>query len=168
MYAKHREGLMFKKAVLVIVCALFVYSLCYAYPQDHSKLLTVQDVEKVTGRTGVKLIPKNPMKGAGGDLNFALADETILVIAAIQKAEMYETWKKQEGFFYAEVLGIGNAAFEGPSIGEARYILIFKKGKTAVSLSSFFDMKAGGDPFLSQDQLRALAKIVTLRLNSDL
>ena len=32
-----------------------------------------------------------------GDLNFALADETILVIAAIQKAEMYETWKKQEG-----------------------------------------------------------------------
>ena len=74
---------------------------------------------------------------------------------------------KSRKVFYAEVLGIGNAAFEGPSIGEARYILIFKKGKTAVSLSSFFDMKAGGDPFLSQDQLRALAKIVTLRLNSN-
>jgi hypothetical protein len=157
---------MFKKAILVIFCALFAYSLCYADPQDPSKLLTVQDVEKVTDRTGVKLVPKNPMKGAGGDLNFALADETILVIAAIQKAEMYETWKKQEGFFHAEVPGIGDAAFEGPSIGEARYLLIFKKGKTAVSLSSFFNMKAGGDPFLSQNQLRALAKIVTLRLDS--
>lgn len=155
---------MFKKAPMVIFCALFVYSLCYAFPEDPEKLLTTNDVEKVTGRTGVKLIPKNPMKGAGGDLNFALADETILVIAAVQKAEMYETWKEQEGFFHADVSGIGDEAFEGPSIGKARYILIFKKGETAISLSSFFNMREGGDPFLSQEQLRELAKIMVSRL----
>jgi hypothetical protein len=104
------------------------------------------------------------MKGAGGDLNFALADETILVIAAVQKAEMYETWKEQEGFFHADVSGIGDEAFEGPSIGKARYVLIFKKGETAISLSSFFNMMEGGDPFLSQEQLRELAKIMVSRL----
>jgi len=126
--------------------------------------LTVSDVEKVTGRTGVKLIPKNPVKGAGGDLNFALADDTILVIAAVQKAEMYDAWKQQDGFFHADVSGIGDEAFEGPGIGKARYILIFKKGRTAVSLSSFFNMDVGGDPFLNQEQLRELAKLMVSRL----
>lgn len=158
------EGPMLKKTVSFIFCLFFVGSLSNTHPEDLEKLLTVKDVEKVTGRTGVKLIPKNPVKGAGGDLNFALADETILVIAAVQAAEMYDTWKKQEGFFHAAVSGIGDEAFEGPSIGKERYILIFKKGKTAVSLSSFFDMNAGGDPFLNQEQLRELAKIMISRL----
>jgi len=155
---------MSQKAAVMIFCALFVCSLSYTFPEDLEKLLTVKDVEKVTGRTGVKLIPKNPVKGAGGDLNFALADDTILVIAAVQDAEMYETWKKQEGFFHAAVSGIGDEAFEGPSIGKSHYIFIFKKGKTAVSLSSFFDMNSGGDPYLNQEQLRKLAKIMISRL----
>ena len=85
-------------------------------------------------------------------------------MAAVQKAEMYKVWKEQEGFFHAAVSGIGDEAFEGPGFGDSRYILIFRKGDTAISLSSFFDMKAGGEPFLSQEQLRELAKIMISRL----
>jgi hypothetical protein len=77
---------------------------------------------------------------------------------------MYTQWKGEEGFFHAAVSGIGDEAFEGPGIGEYRYILIFRKGKKAVSMSSFIDMNAGGYPFLSQDKLRELAKIMVSRL----
>ena len=157
---------MVKKTVLIIFCALLVYSFDYVYSADSEELLTVTDVEKVTSLQGIKLIPRNPMKGAGGDLNFALADDTLIVMAAVQKSEMYNEWKNQEGFFHATVSGIGDEAFEGPSFGKYRYVLIFKKGKTAISLSSFFNMKAGGEPFLSQEQLRELAKIMISRIAS--
>ena len=56
---------MLKKTVLIIFCALFVYSLNYVYPVDPEKLLTISDVEKVTGQMGIKLIPRNPTIGAG-------------------------------------------------------------------------------------------------------
>ena len=97
-------------------------------------------------------------------MNFAMEDNTLLLIVAIQDSFMYTEWKRQEGFFHAAVSGIGDEAFEGPGIGEFRYILIFRKGKNAISLSSFFNMTAGGKPFLSQEQLRELAKIMISRL----
>jgi hypothetical protein len=128
------------------------------------ELLSVNDVEKIIGIKGIKLIPKDPTIGAGGDLNFAMEDNTILLIAAIQDISMYNEWKKQEGFFHADVPGIGDEAFEGPSVGEYRYVLIFRKGQKAISLSSFFNMKAGGKPFFTQEQLRELAKIMISQL----
>jgi hypothetical protein len=127
-------------------------------------LLTVKDVEKATGIQGIKLISRNAAMGAGGDLNFTKEDHTMFLTVAIQDSSMYEKWKSEEGFFHASVSGIGDEAFEGPSEGEHRYILIFRKGKKAVSISSFFDMTGGGKPFLSQEQLRALAKIMISRL----
>lgn len=131
---------------------------------DFQELLRVDDVEKITGINGIKLIPKDPTIGAGGDLNFAMEDNTMLLTVAIQDVSMYTEWKRQEGFFHAVVSGIGDEAFEGPSIGEDRYILIFRKGQNAISLSSFFNMKAGGKPYLNQEQLRELAKIMISRL----
>ncbi|MDH4218766.1 MAG: hypothetical protein OEZ52_10225 [Candidatus Aminicenantes bacterium] len=142
----------------VVFAAISVQSV---YSKD---VLTAEDVEKVTGIQGLKLVPKNPQIGAGGDLNFAQPDGTILLIVMMQKASMYDTWKSQEGYFHADVNDIGDEAFEGPGFGEYRYILVFQKGKNAYSLSSFFNMQAGGEPYLSQDQLRELAKIIVSRL----
>ena len=73
--------------------------------------------------TGVKLLPREPMEESGGDLNFFLADENMSVTAAVQKAEMYEMWEKQEVVFHTDSSGIGDEAFESPSIGEARQVL---------------------------------------------
>jgi hypothetical protein len=128
------------------------------------ELLIADDVEQVAGLQGIKLIPRNPVIGAGGDLNFALQDNTMILTVAVQDSSMYERWKGEEGFFHAAVTGIGDEAFNGPSFGEYRYVLIFRKGKTAVSLSSFINMKAGGEPYLNQEELQALAKIMISRI----
>jgi len=153
-----------KTMTLILFFILCFTSLSNRVIVESENLLTVDDVEKATGMKGIKLIPRNPAIGAGGDLNFALEDNTLLLIVAIQDISLYTEWKKQEGFFHAAVSGIGDEAFEGPSFGEYRYVLIFRKEKNAISLSSFFNMEAGGKPFLSQEQLRELAKIMISRL----
>ena len=146
------------------VCVLSLFMIAPKQQADHEKLLSIKDVEEVTGVEGIKLVPRNPVIGAGGELNFALADETLLLMVAIQDAPMYDEWKSQEGFFHESVPELGDEAFQGPSFGEYRYTLIFRKGDRAIALSSFFNMQAGGEPFLNQEQLRQIAKIVISRL----
>lgn len=144
--------------IVAFVCIIVFVQEVYS-----SEVLTVEDVEKVSGLKELKLVPKNPQVGAGGDLNFAQADGSIILIVMIQKSSMYETWKNQEGYFHAGVKDIGDEAFEGPDFGESRYILVFRKGEKAFSLSSFFNMRAGGEPYLSQEKLRELARIIVSR-----
>jgi hypothetical protein len=154
----HRVG------ILLGACAFFLGAVPLASQTLHEELITVKDVEEITGLQGIKLVPRDPTIGAGGDLNFTLEDGTLLMTAAIQDAPMYDEWKSQEGFFHAAVADLGDEAFEGPTFGEHRYVLIFRKGGKAIALSSFFNMQAGGEPFLNQDQLRQIARVVISRL----
>jgi hypothetical protein len=155
---------MLRSSVTLGTCAVLLSAVPLAGQTGHEELITVKDVEDVTAMEGVKLVPRSSQIGAGGDLNFALADGTLLLTAAIQDAPMYEEWKAQEGFFHAAVPDLGDEAFEGPTFGEQRYVLIFRVGATAIALSSFFNMQAGGAPYLSQDQLREIARIAISRL----
>ena len=155
---------MCKKLVFVLALALLAQPFLGRNSAASEDLLTTDDLEKVMGIHDLKLVPKSPQRGAGGDLNFALEDDTLVLMAIIQDSSIYEQWKGEEGFFHAAVVGIGDEAFEGPGFGEFRYILVFRKGNKGVCLSSFFNMEAGGDPFLSQEQLRELAKVVVSRL----
>lgn len=143
---------------------VFIFSITSIRALDPRELLTAKDVEEVAEIQGVKSVPKNPQIGAGGDLNFAKQDGTIILIVMIQDSSMYETWKNQEGYFHASVPDLGDEAFEGPDFGEYHYILMFRKGTQAFSLSSFFNMAAGGGPYLSQNQLRQLANIIISRI----
>ena len=155
---------MCKTLMLVLSLALLAQPFlgrCSAASED---LLTTDDVEKVMGVHGLILVPKSSQMGAGGDLNFALEDETLVLMATIQDSSTYEQWKGEEGFFYASVPGIGDEAFEGPSFGEFRYILVFRMRDKGVCLTSFVNIAADGNPFLSQKQLRELAKILASRL----
>lgn len=155
---------MYKRLILFLSLALFAHLLIFGFSAASEGLLSTDDVEKATGVHGLKLIPKNSQMGAGGDLNFALENNTLVLMVTIQDSSMYEKWKGEEGFFHASVSEIGDEAFEGPSFGEIRYILVFRKGDKAISVTSFINMKAGGKPFLSQEQLRDLAKTITSRL----
>ncbi|MCL5986552.1 MAG: hypothetical protein M1371_08320 [Actinobacteria bacterium] len=131
---------------------------------DKSKFLTVADVEKVSGETGIKLIDYNPSIGAGGDLNFAKSDGTMFLLAQVQeKSFIWDEWKKQEGFFNEAVPGVGDEAYNGPKGTGAKYVLFFYKGDLAFSLSSFFNLSEGGKPYFTQDQLIELAKIMLSR-----
>ena len=155
---------MCKTLMLVLSLALLAqpfFGRCSAASED---LLTTDDVEKVMGVHGLKLVPKSSQMGAGGDLNFALEDDTLVLMATIQDSSTYKQWKGEEGFFHASVPGIGDEAFEGPNFGEFRYILVFRMRDKGVCLTSFVNIAAGGNPFLSQEQLRELAKIIVSRL----
>ena len=154
---------MLKNSVVIGVCVSFC-TVAHAQQTEHEELLTVKDVEAVTGIAGITRVPRSSQMGAGGELNFALADKTLLLMVGIQDAPMYDEWKNQEDFFYEPVPDLGDEAFRGPSFGEYRYTLIFRKGERAIALSSFFNMAAGGKPFLNQEQLGEIARIVVARL----
>ncbi len=155
---------MYRNNVVLGVCISSLFMVTFGQQADHEKLLAIEEVEAVTGIEGIKLVPRNPQIGAGGELNFALADGSMVLMVGIQDAPMYNEWKTQEGFFDESVPDLGDEAFQGPSFGEYRYVLIFRKGDKAIALSSFFNLGAGGEPFLSQAQLRELARLVIARL----
>ena len=156
----------FQSAAAAALAAMFVLAgAVSAVPQTSNpataKLLTIADVESVTGVKGVKLVPKDIRRGAGGDLNFAKTDGSLLVML-IAMPGMYDMWKSQKVLYNAAVSGVGDEAFNGPA-GAIQYVIYFRKGKNSGSISSFVspsDMK----PVLSQDQLKALAKIVNSRM----
>lgn len=137
------------------------------------KLLTPADVEKVSGLTGIKLVPRDPSKGAGGDLNFATSDGKLVLMVLVGGASLYQPSKAQKGSFHADVSGIGDEAFDGPSDdsnpfkapgGTAEpFLLMFRKGTSAITLSTYMNMDAQ-KLYLSQDKLRELSKTMVSRL----
>jgi hypothetical protein len=155
---------MLENSIVIGVCVASLCTVAQAQQTDQKELLTVEDMEAVTGIAGITLVPRSSQMGAGGDLNFALADKTLLLTVGIQDAAMYDEWKSMEGFFHEPVPDLGDEAFRGPSFGQHRHTLIFRKGEKAISLSSFFNMEAGGEPFLNQEQLGEIARLVVARL----
>ncbi|MGD0783335.1 MAG: hypothetical protein ABSA30_10810 [Candidatus Aminicenantales bacterium] len=131
----------------------------------YDKLLTIADVQAVGKMTGLKLIPYDPSKGAGGDLNFALADGTMALLVQFQTMDA-KRWEKdkaaQKNYIRGPVAGLGDEAFDGPP-GNFPYALTIRKGSRVVALSSFADMKTGKFIF-SMEQLTALAKIILGRM----
>ena len=130
---------------------------------SYQKLLTVSDVESATGFKGVKLIPRGSILGAGGNLNFAKADGSLLLMVQFGDANLFKQWKAQDGFYNAAVTGVGDEAFNGPKAGIGPYVLFVRKGAHSFGLSGFLDTDTM-KPILSQDQLRALAKTILSRL----
>lgn len=76
------------QAFVISILLLMFSALSFA-----ADVLTVADVEKATGLTGIKTVAKNPMKGAGGELNFATADDKVVITFFVQPESMYAFWK---------------------------------------------------------------------------
>ncbi len=125
-------------------------------------LLTIADVEKVSGKTGLKLVPRDPTKGAGGDLNFATADDKMLAMLVVADMSIFTQWKGHTTYNAGAIPGVGDEAYKGPG-GPTQYLVFFRKGEKVASVSSFMDM-ATAKPYLSMDQLTVLAKLVASRL----
>lgn len=139
-----------------------------AQSSPYDKYLTIEDIQNVGKLTGLKTVPYDPSKGAGGDLNFALADGTMVLIASFQTLDQkdYEKYKTQmKNYIKGSVPGIGEDAFSGPA-NDPQFYIGFRKGTWVVTLSSFFnpDPAKKGATFLSMDQIAELAKIVIGRL----
>jgi len=153
---------MHRYLTVLFVFILLVSSASLAFaqtkPAPGAQFLTVQDVEKITGLHGIRLVPYDPSKGAGGDLNFATQDgKLLLMVQRMPYSDMlYSQAKKTQGMVKADVTGVGDAAFTGPA-GNPQYFINFKKGKGSGSVASFLDFKG---PRLSLDQLKKVAQQV--------
>ncbi len=126
--------------------------------------LTAADVERVTGRPGMKAIDRDPSVGAGGDLNFATRnDETALMVQIVDKS-YYAGFK--EPYFKSALPGIGDEAFEGGTLpGYPPNIVVFAKGDKCVALTAFGDLKADTPTnLLTTGQLAELARIIASRM----
>jgi hypothetical protein len=131
----------------------------------YAKLLTQADVSKVTGLPGVVLVPRDPRKGAGGDLNFALPNGKQILLVGFLDTQNYEQSKSVKSVYGGQVQGVGDDAFIGKVMG-IESILYFRKGPRGVALSSFIDTGSGwpGKPYLNQQQLRQLAALMLSRM----
>jgi hypothetical protein len=131
----------------------------------YAKLLTAADVSKVTGLPGVQLVPRNPSKGAGGDLNFALPNGKLILMVAFLDTNAYNQSKAQKDVYGGDVKGVGDEAFIGKVMGTDS-ILYFLKGARGAALSSFINTDKGwpGSPYVSQPQLRQLAALILSRM----
>ena len=160
---------MAKKFWLMMSLALLIPGICLfqqarAAATQNDKLLTPADVAKISGIAGIKTVPKNPAKSAGGDLNFAKPNNELVLMAIFQTVDPKDLAKNCQTKSFRDVYvgpvtpGVGDAAYESPAQGE-RTVLTFLKGNHWVTLGTYFNpmtMK----PLLSQKQLRELAAII--------
>jgi hypothetical protein len=125
--------------------------------------LTIADVEKVSGLSGIKQVANGSMTGAGGDLNFVGPEGRLLLMVKFVDARFYEGVRKSTTIFHAAVPGLGDDAFDAPP-GSTQYVLYVKKGATAISVTSYLSSTRPYGPRLTLDQLKALARIILPRL----
>ena len=133
--------------------------------------ITVADVEKVGGFTGIKQVI------AGDRATFSTQDNKPVLKVEVHSHfgdRLYKQEKATSLGFHAIVSGIGDDAFDGPSDGinmgvsspdgkKQPYLLWFLKGGTSVRLATY---ASSSHPqwYLSQDKLRELAKIIVSRM----
>jgi hypothetical protein len=150
-----------RRAPALVLLLLGILGSGRAFGSDTSagKLLTVADVEAVTGLKGVTPVARGEKPAAGGQLNFADAGGKLFLLLSTHDARTLENLKKT--LFSASVPGLGDEAFLGPAVSEP-WVLYVRRGDRGFALSSFLDKK--GHLKVPRDQLVALAKIALARL----
>ena len=145
--------------LLVVLCMIGASARVWTQAPDPR--LTVADVEKVSGLTGVKLVPRDPAKGAGGDLNFVGPEGKLLLMVRFGTAALYDTVRKGTTY-HALVPGLGDEAFDAPP-GASQYALYVKKGTKAISVTAYASTTKPYGPRLTMDQLKAIASVILSR-----
>jgi hypothetical protein len=149
-------------AALTLLGAAAVLS---AQTSPYDKYLTAADIEKAGNLSGLKTVPYDPSKGAGGNLNFGLADGTVVLIATFQSLQPkdYDKYKTQlKPYVKGPIAGLADDAFNGPTGNP--YFISFRKGNWVATISTFFNPAKMGQTILTMDQLLALCKVVAGRL----
>ena len=123
-------------------------------------LLTIADIEKVSGVSGIKLVDEGSLPGAGGSLNFALNDK-MYAMFVIADMNVYDQWKTGEKYVHEKLSGIGDEAYSAPE-GPVQFIVFFREGNNVASVSSFVNFETG-NPYLSLEQLSDLARVAVSR-----
>jgi len=154
-----------KTLTLSLALILFLTSmpnLC-GQTNPYDKYLAVADIEKVTGLSDLKQVPREPRKGAGGHLNFADKNGSMILTASFLTAQEYGFYRNEKRMLKATIPGVGDGAMTGPA-ADPQYMFLARKGDKCVALSTFVDPANPEKTLLTMDQLIALGKIVVERL----
>jgi hypothetical protein len=132
--------------------------------ESYNNYLTAADIEKVSGMTGVKSIPRDPGKGAGGNLNFSASDDNLIVMVQFVNKSYYEGYKEVcKG--NNEITGLGDQAMRGATIPSyPENLVAFTKGNSCVALTVFANMRETGKNMLTIEQATELARVIASRL----
>ncbi|HWF84595.1 MAG TPA: hypothetical protein VG222_07110 [Vicinamibacterales bacterium] len=140
----------------------------------YDKLLTIADVEKVAGMTGVRTVPNGSQAGAGGMLNFARGDGKLILMVNFGDAQLYRKardtkeieigGKKYPNMLFAhDVPGLGDEAFASPP-GRDQFAIYARKGSKAITVSTYYPgVGEGVKPVLTEAQLKAIAQLIFSR-----
>ena len=130
-------------------------------------LLSVADVEKATGMTGLQLVKAGSSTEAVGRLNFAASDGTLVAIMNIGDGVAFD--QSMQGMYFSKVTtGTGDMCYVGPSAKISPTLSLFAaaKGDHAVIMKTFARTKGGTDLWVSMDQLQALTGLALQRWGS--
>jgi hypothetical protein len=151
------------RAATVLVLLLLLggpLSMRLAAQKQYEKYITTADVEKATGLSAVKLVPKT--EEADGDLNFAGQDGKIILSVSFYPASAFSSARSSRSGFKSSLKGVGEEAFVGPADGPPLYILAFRKGSYTVVLNTELEDKSNAR--LQSEQLVAIAKLIASRM----
>ena len=157
---------MSKRLTLMCLVAAIIVSTApclQAQGNPYDKYLTVADIEKATGMTGIKQVPREPRKGAGGHLNFADAKGEMILLASFLTAADFNLYKNNKEMVKSTVQDLGDEAMIGPAI-DLPYMLLVRKGDKCLALSTFADPQKTGANRLTLDQLKAIGTLVIGRM----
>jgi hypothetical protein len=168
----NKKGIMkkqiFMNFVTVWFLAIFITSISgvslFAADSPNAKLLSITDVEKVTGIQRLKTAPKDPSKHMIGDLNFVKQDGKRLLSVVFETVDLkaFAQTKQSSSFkslYSGPVKGIGDEAYDGPP-KMVSYYLSVRKGTHWITISTSFDVSKGMKPILTQEQLKKIAEII--------
>jgi hypothetical protein len=159
-----------KRASAILALIMIQAAFSFAGPVDPASLLTPAEVAQACGLSGLKAVPRNSKKGAGGDINIADSGGKLILILNLLDKDSAESAKKDfneakamKGFCKAEEKALGDEAFSGPT-NAPQYMIYVRKGAFAFSVATFMTPLDDTPTALSMEQLRRLAAIVAEKL----
>jgi hypothetical protein len=78
---------------------------------DPARLLTVQDVERITGLANLRVVPRDLKAGAVGDVNVARSNGELVTTLLVQKPDLYDRWQRYHRKAVVKIDGLGEQAF---------------------------------------------------------
>jgi len=124
---------------------------------DPKSLLTVADVERVSGLTGLKLVEYGSSEEAIGRLNFANSDGVLLATMNIGDGTAFD--ESMKGMYFSEITtGTGSMCYVGPSKQVSDVLTIFAaaKGDHAVIMKTFTKQAGGSEVWIPIPKLQEL------------
>jgi hypothetical protein len=155
-----------KRIIWIVVAAVIVAGLLVPVfaTGKFDNIVTTVDVEKATGLTGIKQVPREQKnKFRNGDINFVASDGAPLLMIEFRPDFVLDEMKADSGYFKAPIKGLGVEAFSSPAF-DPQFSINLHKGRYVTVVTTHVDPKDKTRTVLKMDQLMAIAKIVADRM----